>query len=72
MQELSAENQLHPAVGSNHLEKIPDTVSRFFEGSKYEMEQAHKTSPFNLILMYDSLTIAAGNRTVPATVNPLS
>ena len=53
-----------------HLEKVPDPAFRFFEGNEYEMEQAHKASPFDLILMYDSLTIAASNRTVPATVSP--
>ncbi|MCY4050019.1 MAG: flavin reductase [Gammaproteobacteria bacterium] len=59
-----------PRLVRTFLEKIPDTAFQFFEGSEHEIEQVHRTSPFDLILMYDSPAISGSNKTTLATVNP--
>ena len=43
-----------PRLVRTFLEKAPDTMFQFFEGSEREIEEANRSSPFDLILMYDS------------------
>ncbi len=59
-----------PRLVRTFLEKMPDTTFQFFEGSEHEIEKVHRTSPFDLILMYDSPTIAESNKTTLASVKP--
>ncbi len=59
-----------PRLVRTFLEKMPDTAFRFFEGSEHEIEQAQRSSRFDLILMYDSPEIAGHNSTALATVSP--
>ncbi len=59
-----------PRLVRTFLEKAPDTMFQFFEGSEREIEEANRSSPFDLILMYDSPALPECSKEILATVRP--
>ncbi len=59
-----------PGLVRTFLKIAPNTMFRLFEGSERDIEETNRTSPFDLILMYDSPAVVNRPRETLATVSP--